>query len=355
MKQLKFGIIGCGRIAPKHAESIVALEEAQLIGVCDIIPQRADEFSEKYGGQAYYDYREMLANPEIEVVNIATPNGSHCEIGVAAARAGKHVIVEKPIGMNIGEANRLINACEEAGVTLAVCHQNRFNESVKKVRSAFEEGRFGKLTHANATVRWNRNQDYYRQASWRGTWAEDGGCLMTQAIHNIDLLQWFMGPVESVCAYTATRLRDIETEDVAVAVLKFKNGALGLIEAANTIYPTNLEETLNIFGETGTAVIGGTAVNRIETWRFGNSEEEKAVLAAQEADPPNVYGFGHRELIYNVIRAIQTGSKPLVDGYEGKKALEIIMAVHKSSFSGRPVELPVEEEFNLAEVARRAK
>lgn len=355
MNELKFGLIGCGRIAPKHAESIVGLDEAKLIGVCDVIPDRVDEFSRKYGGLPYYDYKELLVNPDIDIVNIATPNGSHAEIGIAAARAGKHVIIEKPIGMNIKEANALINACEEAGVTLTVCHQNRFNNSIKRLRRAFEEGRFGKLTHGNATVRWNRNEDYYRQAAWRGTWAEDGGCLMTQGIHNVDLLQWFMGPVESVSAYTTTQLRDIETEDIAVAVLKFKSGALGVIEAANTIYPKNLEETLNIFGETGTVIVGGVAVNRIDVWRFGDPEEEKAILVQQEADPPNVYGFGHRELIQNVIRAIKTGFKPLVDGNEGKKALEIIMAIHKSAFSNRPVYLPVEEEFNLTEVARFAK
>lgn len=355
MEQLGFGIIGCGRIAPKHVESIIAINEAKLIGVCDIVPEKADDFASKYGGQAYYNYHDLLQNPEIDVVNICTSSGVHAEIGIAAAQAGKHVIVEKPMAMNMKEANALIRACEEAQVILAVCHQNRFNHSIKRLRKAFDEGRFGKLTHSNATVRWNRNDDYYRQASWRGTWAQDGGCLMNQSIHNIDLLQWFMGPVESVFSYTATHLRNIETEDVAVAVLKFGNGALGVIEAANTIYPTNLEETLNIFGSTGSAIIGGIAVNRIETWRFGDPEEEKAILSQQEADPPNVYGFGHRELIQDVIHAIKSGSKPLIDGHEGKKALEIILAIYKSAFSGKPVLLPVEEDFNLVEVTGSAK
>jgi UDP-N-acetyl-2-amino-2-deoxyglucuronate dehydrogenase len=238
VKKLNFGIIGCGRIAYKHAEAIKKNEKANLLYVCDIIEERAVDYKNKYGAERYFtDYHEMLEMPDLDVVNICTPSGMHAEMGIAAAKAGKHVIVEKPMALSLKEADALLNACDENRVKLAVCFQNRFNPPVQKLRRALEEGRFGKLTHASAVVRWFRPQDYYDQAPWRGTWAMDGGCLMNQSIHNIDLLQWMMGPVESVFGYTANNFRKIEAEDVGVAVLKFKNGALGVIEASTTIYP----------------------------------------------------------------------------------------------------------------------
>jgi UDP-N-acetyl-2-amino-2-deoxyglucuronate dehydrogenase len=258
VKKINFGIIGCGRIAYKHAEAIKKNEKANLLCVCDVIKERAVDYKDKYGAECCYtEYHELLENPDLDVVSICTPSGMHAEMGIAAAKAGKHVIVEKPMAMSLQDADDLIQACEDNGVKLAVCFQNRFNPPVQKLRRALEEGRFGKLTHASAVVRWFRPQDYYDQAPWRGTRANDGGCLMNQSIHNIDLLQWMMGPVESVFGYTANNLRKIECEDVGVAVLKFKSGALGVIEASTTVYPENLEETLNIFGEKGTVVLGG--------------------------------------------------------------------------------------------------
>lgn len=336
--KLGFGVIGCGRIAPKHTESIMAIPEAELIAVCDIIPEKADDFARKYQAEAYYDYPELLKREDIDVVTIATPSGNHAEIGIAAAKAGKHVMVEKPMSMTLKEADELIKTCKECGVKLAVIHQNRFNKSIKTLRAALEAGRFGKLTHGQATVRWNRNQEYYTQAPWRGTRLQDGGVLMNQSIHNIDLLQWMMGPVESVYGYTTTALRKIEMEDVAGAVIKFKNGAIGLIEAATTIYPKNIEETLNIFGETGSVIIGGIAVNRVETWEFPDSEEEKKqIFSAQENDPPTVYGFGHREIIEDMIHAVKNDEIPAVSGEEGRKALEIILAIYQCQETGVPV------------------
>ncbi len=341
---LKFGIIGCGRIALKHAESIVALPEAELVGVCDIVPERARAFAEKYGAKPYVDYIEMLKNPEIDVITVATPSDLHAPIGIAAAKAGKHVMVEKPMAMTLKSADELIAACREAGVKLAVIHQNRFNKSIKLMRTALNDGRFGKLTHGQATVRWNRDDNYYAQAPWRGTKLQDGGVLMNQSIHNIDLLQWMFGPVESVFGYTTTMLRKIEMEDIGVAVLKFKSGALGIIEAASTIYPKNIEETLNVFGETGSVMVGGIAVNRIETWEFQDSEQEKAeIFASQENDPPNVYGFGHREIILDMIQAIWEDRPPAVPGEEGRKALEIILSIYKCQETGMPVVLPLRE------------
>lgn len=327
MKKLNFGIIGCGRIAYKHAEAIKNNEKANLLYVCDIIEERAVDYKNKYGAEEYFtDYYEMLKRSDLDAVNICTPSGIHAEMGIAAANAGKHVIVEKPMALSLKDADELINACDENGVKLAVCFQNRFNPPVQKLRKALEEGRFGKLTHASAVVRWFRPQDYYDQAPWRGTWAMDGGCLMNQSIHNIDLLQWMMGPVESVFGYTATNLRQIEAEDVGVAVLKFKSGAVGVIETSTTIYPENLEETLAIFGENGTVVLGGIAVNKIETWKFADTQDED--LEKEQQDVPNVYGFGHNALLEDFIQAVILDKKPYIDGEEGKKALGIILGVY---------------------------
>jgi UDP-N-acetyl-2-amino-2-deoxyglucuronate dehydrogenase len=332
VKKLNFGIIGCGRIAYKHAEAIKKNEKANLLYVCDIIEERAVDYKNKYGAERYFtDYHEMLEMPDLDVVNICTPSGMHAEMGIAAAKAGKHVIVEKPMALSLKEADALLNACDENGVKLAVCFQNRFNPPVQKLRRALEEGRFGKLTHASAVVRWFRPQDYYAQAPWRGTWAMDGGCLMNQSIHNIDLLQWMMGPVESVFGYTANNFRKIEAEDVGVAVLKFKNGALGVIEASTTIYPENLEETLAIFGEKGTVELGGIAVNKIDTWKFADSQDEN--LEMEQQDVPNVYGFGHDALIEDFIRAVIEDRRPYIDGREGIKALRIVLGIYHSAVS----------------------
>lgn len=343
-KKLRFAIIGCGRIAPKHAESIIALPEAELVAVCDIVPECAQAFADKYGAKAYTDYAVMLEQEDLDVVTIATPSGSHAEIGIAVARAGKHVMVEKPMAMTLQSADELIAACRESGVKLAVIHQNRFNKSIKLLREALEAGRFGKLTHGQAAVRWHRDDNYYIQAPWRGTKAQDGGVLMNQSIHNIDLLQWMFGPVEAVFGYTANNLRNIEMEDVGAAVLKFRNGAIGLIEASSTVYPKNIEETLNIFGETGSVIIGGIAVNRVENWEFPDSEEEKSrIFESQESDPPSVYGFGHRELIADMIEAVRENRLPAIPGEEGRKALEIILAIYKCQATGQPVSLPLVE------------
>ena len=344
MKKLNFGIIGCGRIAHKHAEAIKKNVKANLLCVCDIIEERAAEYKDKYGAEAHFtDYRKMLEYSGLDVVNICTPSGMHAEMGIAAAQAGKHVIVEKPMALSLKDADDLIGACDESGVKLAVCFQNRFNPPVQKLRRALEEGRFGKLTHASAIVRWFRPQDYYDQAPWRGTRAMDGGCLMNQSIHNIDLLQWMMGPVESVFGYTATNLRKIECEDLGIAVLKFKNGALGVIEASTTIYPENLEETLAIFGEKGTVVLGGIAVNKIETWKFADSTEENGDLDGHKQEVPNVYGFGHDALIEDFIQAVNNNRKPYIDGREGRKALEVVLSVYQSVNYERLSRFPIEE------------
>lgn len=337
---MKFAIIGCGRIAHRHAEEIVNNPKAELVSVCDIVPERTKEFARRYSArEQYLDYRELLEKSNVDVVNICTPSGLHAEMGIAAALAGKHVIVEKPMVMTLEDADALIETCERHNVLLAVCHQNRFNPAVQRLRRAVEAGMFGQLTHASAVVRWFRPQEYYDQAEWRGTWAMDGGCLMNQSIHNIDLLLWMMGPVSSVFGYTTTRLRRIEAEDVGVAVLRFASGALGVIEAATTVYPQNLEETLNIFGERGTVVLGGIAVNKVEVWRIEEDFETDAEGSGEEV--ASVYGYGHGALIRDFIDSVAGGRKPYIDGCEGRKAVEVVLAIYESSRTGKEVMLPL--------------
>lgn len=345
-KKIGFAIIGCGRIAKNHFQSIQEIPEAVLVAGCDIDEKALENCRQQYNCLTYDNYHALLANPDINVVNICTPSGLHARIAIDALNAGKHVIVEKPMAMSLKEADAMLAAAKANDKKLAVVHQNRFNPAIIKTRQVLEQGRFGKLTHGSAVVRWNRNDDYYRQACWRGTWEQDGGCLMNQSIHNIDLLQWMFGPVQSVFAYTSTNLRQIQGEDVAVAALRFANGALGIIEASVTLYPNNLEETLNIFGATGTVVIGGMAVNKIEAWRFAG-EEEAAALEEQFKEPPNVYGFGHSYIISNMIQAIREERQPAVCGEEGRKALEIILAIYHSVRYKQEITLPLEERFTI--------
>ncbi|KYZ76415.1 oxidoreductase [Anaerosporomusa subterranea] len=346
MKTYGFGLIGCGRISKNHLESLKALPGAKLVAVADVKAEVLSAAASKYQCQGYEDYHELLANPEVEIVNICTESGLHARIAIDAMKAGKHVLVEKPMAMSLVEADAMIATAKAMGVKLGVVHQNRFNTAIVKLRQALENNQFGKLTHASAIVRWNRNDEYYLQAPWRGTWTQDGGCLMNQSIHNIDLLQWMMGPVESLFAYTATNMRKIEAEDLGMVLLKFKNGALGTIEATTTIYPKNLEETLSVFGSAGSACIGGIAVNKIETWRF-ESEDEAAVVAQQDKEPPNVYGFGHADIIKDFMEAITENRAPAVSGLEGRKALEIILAVYHSVKYKKEITFPLKEEFTI--------
>jgi predicted dehydrogenase len=346
MENYGFGLIGCGRIAKNHLKAITSLANARLTAICDIDAGRLAEANGQHGGRAYGDYRELLRDQDVEIVNICTPSGLHAKIAIDAMNAGKHVLVEKPMAMSLTEAAAMNAAAAQNGVKLGVVHQNRFNKAIIKVRKALDAGLFGQLTHGAVTVRWHRDKNYYDQASWRGTWAQDGGCLMNQSIHNIDLLQWMMGPVESVFAYTATNARAIEGEDAAVAVLKFTNGAFATIEASTTIFPRNLEETLHIFGTTGTAGVGGVAVNKIEAWRFAD-QDETVVLADQDKEPPNVYGFGHYGIIQDFVDAVDSGRTPAVPGEEGAKALEIILAIYHSVKYRQEIRLPLAEKFTI--------
>jgi len=333
---LRFAIVGCGHISKKHAAGIEAVEHAELVAVCDTDEQRMEPYLQN-GVKGYTQYQELLADPAVDVVNICLPTGLHADFTVQAAEAGKHVIVEKPMALTLHDADRMIEACRRNGVKLAVVHPNRFRPAVVKLKERLDAGAFGKLGHANATVRWNRNDAYYAQAAWRGTKSMDGGVLMNQAIHNVDLLLWMMGEVEEVTSYHATRIRKIEAEDTSVSIIRFKNGALGVLEAAVTIYPRNLEETLSIFGETGTAVIGGPTANWIQTWKFADlsDEEAKRDIMEIEKDP---FGLpGHQCIIQDMVEAVLEGREPIISGKEGRQALQLVLACQQSAETHKPV------------------
>ena len=353
MKKLKFAIIGCGRISYKHVEALVNNnDEAELVAVCDLIKDKAEkrksEYTSKITGAAvevYTDYKKMLDKEDIDVVTIATESGYHPEIAVYCMNHKKHVICEKPMALSIEDADTMISVSRENNVKLCISHQNRFNKPIQQLRRAIEGKRFGKLINGTARILWNRNMDYYKQAPWRGTWKLDGGTLMNQCIHNIDLLQWMLGgEIDTVYAQCDTFLRDIEAEDFGAVMIRFKNGAIGIIEGSACVYPKNLEETLSIFGENGTVCIGGLAVNKIEAWRFADELDNEAdILKAQEGDPDTVYGFGHTPLFKDMIDAVLNDREPLVSGEEGKKGMSIILAAYKSRLTGMPVKFPLEK------------
>lgn len=338
MSTISFAIVGCGHIANKHIEAIRNIPNAELIAVCDTNPTRLNEYTEQHGVRGYLSLDDMLEQEaKLDVVSICTPSGLHAPLAVQAAAAKKHIIVEKPIALTLEDADRIITACEDNGVKLSVVHPNRFRPAVMELKKLKDAGHFGKLSHVNATVRWNRDQAYYDQAPWRGTKEMDGGVLMNQAIHNLDLMYWLTGPVEEVQAYNATRLRNIEAEDVSVAVLKFKDGTLGIIEAAATIYPKNYEESLSIFGERGTAVISGRTANWMKHLIFeGVSEEETAQIINQiEQDP---FGTpGHQHIIADMAQAIREDREPLVTGQDGRNALQLVLTVYEAAERHAPV------------------
>ena len=357
---MKYALIGCGRISPNHIEA-AKNNCLDFVAMCDIKPEIMQEKSEKFDLKSirqYTDYKELLEKEQPELVAIATESGNHAKIALDCIAAGSNVIIEKPIALSLADADEIIKAGREKDVVVCANHQNRFNKSIQYIRKALEEGRFGKLSHGAAHIRWNRGKGYYDQAPWRGTWAMDGGCLMNQCIHNIDLLRWMMGDeIEEVMAYTDQLEHPyLEAEDLGLALVKFKNGSYGLIEGTTNIYPKNLEETLYIFGEKGTAKAAGTSDNIIEEWRFAEGlDDPEEVKAKFRENPPNVYGFGHTPLYADVIDAIQNHREPKVDGEAGKRALELVLAIYKSAAEHRPVKLPLENCSTLDFVGRFGK
>ena len=341
MKKLSFAIIGCGRISHKHIEALADnFKEADLVSVCDIIPEKMDKDVEEYYDfmkqrginldkkiNKYTDYKEMLKREDIDAVSICTESGHHAVHALYCLNAGKHVLVEKPMALSLNDADKMIKLSREKNLKLGICHQNRFNPPIQKLRRAVEERRFGKIINGTARILWNRNDDYYKQAPWRGTKALDGGTLMNQCIHNIDLLQWMMGSeVERIHCERGTFLRNIEMEDFGAILIRFKNGSIGIVEGSACVYPKNLEETLSIFGEKGTVVIGGLAVNKIKTWQFADERDYDKEDENTEID--SVYGRGHTPLYKNFIDAVNENKEPLINGEEGRKALEIVLRAY---------------------------
>jgi len=321
---IRFGILGCGRIAKRHSEILGGghITGAKLTAVCDRVPARAHALASKFGVLSYSNLEEFLSCEEVDAVAVLTPSGLHAEHVIACANAAKHVIVEKPMALRLQDADEMIRACDEAGVKLFVVKQNRFNVPVIKAREAFDAGRFGKLILGTVRVRWCRDQAYYDQDAWRGTWADDGGVLANQASHHIDMLEWFFGEVASVHARSVRALARIETEDTAVATLQFKNGALGIIEATTATRPTDLEGSLSILGENGTVEISGFAVNQIRHWNFVDPlPSDKDIVERFSVNPPNVYGFGHQAYYQHVVECLVSKRAALVDGLEGRKSL----------------------------------
>ena len=346
---MKYALIGCGRIAVNHIKAVVN-NNLNMVAVCDTDLSHVDILFEKTGYkksvERYIDYKQMLAeHPEIKLVAIATESGIHAEIALYCIDHGVNVIVEKPMAMSMADADEIVRRSKEKGVVVSVCHQNRFNLAVQQMRHALEAGRFGMLSHGSINVRWNRNRNYYDQAPWRGKWASDGGCLFNQCIHGIDLLRWMMGDdVDEVYGVTKQQFHHyLECEDIGMAVVKFKNGAVGTIEGTVNVYPQNLEETLYLFGENGTVKIGGKSTNNIDVWDFKDENEDDLKSKELKEQTSNVYGNGHTSLYADVIEAIEKGRNPYIDAVAGRNAVEMILAIYQSAATGKPVKLPLKD------------
>lgn len=357
-KKIKYALIGCGRISPNHIAAAQA-NNLDIVAICDIVPENMEDKVTKFElaetVKLYTDYKELLKKEKPNLVAIATESGKHAQIALDCIEAGANIIIEKPIALSIKDANAIIDAAKKKGVKVCTNHQNRFNKAITKIRDAVEKKRFGKMFYGTAHIRWNRGWEYYSRANWRGTWEQDGGALMNQCIHNIDLLNWMMGkkPTE-VFAYTDKLNHSyIEAEDLGIALVRFEGGSYGIIEGTTDIYPQNLEETLYLFGEKGTVKAGGKSVNIIEEWRFSDELDIAEEVKAQfNENPPNVYGFGHTPLYADVIDAVINDRDPYVTGEDGKQALELVLAIYKSAAEGKPVKLPLDDVSTMDFVGR---
>ncbi|MBN2473457.1 MAG: Gfo/Idh/MocA family oxidoreductase [Pirellulales bacterium] len=347
-----FGIVGCGMIAHFHARAIADVRGARLVAGCDTVPAAADRLAETTGCKAYYGLREMLADPQVDVVTIGTPSGAHLDPAVAAARAGKHVIVEKPLEITLRRCDKIIRECEKAGVVLSTIFPSRFHSSSIEMKRAVDAGRFGRLTVGDAIVKWYRTQQYYDSGAWRGTWELDGGgALMNQAIHSVDLLCWLMGPVAEIRAQTALLAhKRIAVEDVAMATLQFDSGALGIIEASTAIYPGYLKR-IEIHGSAGSAIMEEEDLIK---WDFAKKGPRDAAIHRKmaeqvsggggAADPAAIGHHGHARQFGDVLKAIKKGTTPAIDGHEGRRSVEVILGIYKAAETGRAVKLPLKSD-----------
>ncbi len=343
---MRYALIGCGRISPNHIAAAKA-NSLEIVGICDSDQWMMHDKSVKFDLDdvpQYEDYKELLAKEKPELVAIATESGKHAEIALACIDAGCNVIIEKPIALSLKDADEIIKRAKEKGVKVCANHQNRFNRSVQKIREALVKERFGKMFYGTAHIRWCRDYEYYGRAKWRGTWEQDGGALMNQCIHNIDLLRWMLGDeIDEVVGMTDQLNHPyMQAEDLGLALVRFKNGSYGVIEGTTDVYPRNLEETLYLFGQKGTVKAGGQSVNKIEEWRFADClDDPEEVKKEFGENPPNVYGFGHTPLYADMIEAIEKDREPFVNGEAGRRALELVLAIYKSAAEGKPVKLPL--------------
>ncbi len=336
---MNFAIVGCGFIAKKHAKAIKETNDANLIAVSDKIPEAMEFYIKEYGVTPYTEIEEMLKDERIDIVCVCTPSGLHAPLAVKIANAGKHIILEKPIAMTLEDTDRIITECKNNNVKLSVVHPNRFRPVVQELRQILDGDLLGKISHANATVNWNRNQDYYDQAPWRGTKEHDGGVLMNQAIHNLDLLLWFMGKPEQIYSMEATRLRNIEAEDVSMGLIRFESGALATVEASTTVYPKNFEESITIFGEKGTVKIGGTNALYFEHIQIKDLQEEKINIIKEKIKLDPWGTPGHQWIINDMVEAVKMNRKPAVTGEDGRRALELVLSFYKSAEENQPIQL----------------
>lgn len=342
-RKIRMAIVGCGRISKNHFGSIEKhAAEVELAAVCDVDPQMLNEHSAKYGVKGYSSLEAMLKDERLDMVVLCTPSGLHPAQAELAARAGVHVMTEKPMATRWSDGVRMVKACDDAGVRLFVVKQNRRNATLQLLKNTFEKKRFGKVYMVNINVFWTRPQDYYDSAKWRGTWEFDGGAFMNQASHYVDLLDWLIGPIESVQAYTATLARQIEVEDTGVVSVKWRSGALGSMNVTMLTYPKNLEGSITIIGEKGTVRVGGLAVNEIQHWEFAEPDPDDEKVKNANYETTSVYGFGHPLYYKNVIDTLRGWAEPETDGREGLKSLEVLIATYISARDGRRVSLPLE-------------
>jgi UDP-N-acetyl-2-amino-2-deoxyglucuronate dehydrogenase len=342
-RKIRFALVGCGRIASNHFSAILQHKDrCELVGVCDIDRRKLEEAAGNTGARPYATLTDMLANCNADAVIVATPSGLHPEQAVQIARAGIHVITEKPMATRWEDGKRMVGACDAAGVRMFVVKQNRRNATLQLLKSAVEKKRFGRIYMVNLNVFWTRPDEYYNSAKWRGTWEYDGGAFMNQASHYVDLIDWIIGPVESLQAYTATLARDIEVEDTGVISLRWRNGALGSMNVTMLTYPRNLEGSITVLGETGTVKIGGVAVNEVQQWEFATPDDDDLKVSDASYQTTSVYGFGHPMYYDNVIKVLRGEAEPETDGREGLKSLEVLVAAYMSARDGKRVALPLE-------------
>lgn len=341
-RPIRFAVVGCGRISKNHFEALAKLQgQAQLVAVCDTRPDALAAAVELTGAKGYESLRELLAHSDADVVVLTTPSGLHPLQAIEVARAGKHVVSEKPMATKLEQGMAMVQACRDAGVKLFVVKQNRLNATIQQVKAALEQGRFGRIFMSTVNVFWTRPQSYYDAARWRGRWDMDGGAFMNQASHYVDLLDWLVGPVDNVHAYTATLDRDIEAEDTGVMSLRLRHGGLAAINVTMLTYPQNLEGSITILGEKGTVKISGTALNKIEHWQFDKALPSDELIASASYETTSVYGFGHSAYYDNVIKTLRGEAQAQVDGYEGLRSLELLIACYRSARDGQRVGLPL--------------